>query len=797
MERASPVRATRNARLISMNDSSLADAAGLAEALFNESPDALFLFDPQSDRLENINEMALRLSGFGRNELMQLPATSLFRFQGKGGRAQLQRAANKSCIFHSRVGYFLRTREDGVWLPVNLSIARLHLPNKTMALLTARDLSEQRAAETALRESEERFQRFMDHNPAVAWMKNDQGRYVYYNRRYVDCFHVRPEEWLGRTDFEIWPAEYARKYVEDDRRVLASGQSLETTDQSPNSDGSLRYWQVLKFPFQDSNGRRFVGGMAIDVTDRHHAESALRQQQSILRNVIAHIPCAVFWKDGNSVYLGCNEQSARDLGLESPERVLGMTDHDLPFSRDEANFYVACDRRVMESGQSCLNIEETQSRPDGTTAHLLTNKVPLRDAEGRVTGVLGVYTDISERKAVEQELKRAKEAAESANRAKSQFLANMSHEIRTPMNGVLGMTDLLLDTSLTDRQREYLHAVKGSAEALLTIINDVLDFSKIEAGKLEVAVGPFRLRNSLDEALKPLAVRAESKGLSFTRRVSDAIPDSLHGDWGRIRQVLLNLVGNAVKFTESGKIVVEVSTTNDKRGRPTPLHFIVRDTGIGIAKDKLESIFAPFVQADGTLARQFGGTGLGLAISVQLASMMSGRVWVESELGIGSQFHFTVPVEAGIERAAAASCTAPVAPSSSLRASGERPLRILMAEDNAINRRVGEAMLRKHGHEVVLAGNGCEALEALEKQPFDLVLMDVQMPRMDGFEATSTVRCREKNTGARLPIIALTAHAMAGDRERCLAAGMDGYVTKPLQFAELARVMDEVLNASP
>ncbi len=780
-----------------MNDSSLADTVGLAEALFHESPDALFLFDPQTDRLENVNEMALRLSGFGRGELMQLPATSLFRFQGKGGRTQLQRAANKSCIFHSREGYYLRTREDGVWLPVNLSIARLHLPDKTMALLTARDLSEQRAAETKLRESEERFQRFMDHNPAVAWMKNEQGRYVYYNRRYVDCFHVRPDEWLGRTDFEIWPAEYARKYVEDDRKVLASGQSLETTDRSPNSDGSLRYWQVLKFPFQDGGGRRFVGGMAIDVTDRQHAESALRQQQSILRNVIAHIPCAVFWKDGNSVYLGCNDQSARDLGLESPNQVLGLTDHDLPFSRAEADFYVACDRRVMESGQPWLNIEETQQRPDGSTAHLLTNKVPLRDAEGRVTGILGVYTDISERKAFEQELKRAKEAAESANRAKSQFLANMSHEIRTPMNGVLGMTDLLLDTSLTDRQREYLHAVKGSAEALLTIINDILDFSKMEAGKLEVAVEPFQLRESLNDALKPLVVRAAGKGLSFGCRVSDRVPDALRGDWGRIRQVLLNLVGNAVKFTERGRIAVEVSTTNDHREGKTPLHFIVRDTGIGIAKDKVDSIFAPFVQADGTLARQFGGTGLGLTISAQLASMMDGRVWVESELGMGSQFHFTVPVEARLEKPPTSTGTPPVAPSSSLRASGERRLRILMAEDNAINQRVGEAMLRKRGHEVVLAGNGCEALEALEKQPFDLVLMDVQMPRMDGFEATSKVRCREKETGIRLPIIALTAHAMTGDRERCLAAGMDGYVTKPLQFAELARVMDEVLNVSP
>jgi two-component system sensor histidine kinase/response regulator len=780
-----------------MNDSSLADVVGLAEALFHESPDALFLLDPETDRLENVNQMALRLSGFSRSELTQLPGTSLFRFQGKGGRAQLLHAANKSGIFHSREGYYLRTRTEGVWLPVNVSISRLHLPGKTLALLTARDLSEHRAAEKALRESEERFQGFMDHNPAVAWMKNEQGRYVYYNLPFIEYFHIRPEEWLGRTDFEIWPAEFARKYVDDDRRVLTSGQSLETTDKSPNPDGNLRFWQVLKFPFKDKDGRRFVGGMAIDVTDRHQAETALRQQQSILRNVIAHIPCAVFWKDRDCVYQGCNEQSARDLGLESPEQVVGLSDYELPFSHAEADFYTACDRRVMETGVPLLNIEETQHRSGGELSQLLTNKVPLRDAEGRVTGILGVYTDISERKTVECELQRAKEAAESANRAKSQFLANMSHEIRTPMNGILGMTELLLDTPLSAQQRDYLHAVKGSAEALLTIINDVLDFSKIEAGKLEVASKPFRLRSSLDEAFKPLAMRASEKGLAFVCRVSDETPDSLRGDWGRIRQVLLNLVGNAVKFTERGEVVVSAEELRDKTEDLTAVHFTVRDTGIGIAADKLDSIFAPFVQADGSLARRYGGTGLGLTISAQLAGMMGGRVWVESELGKGSTFHFTVPVETSKEQPVTPSSRSCHAPSARSTEGGQKRLRILMAEDNAVNQRVGAAMLRKRGHEVVLAGDGCEALEALEKGPFDLVLMDVQMPNMDGFEATSRMRLREKESGRRLPIIALTAHAMNGDRERCLAAGMDGYVTKPLQLVELSRVIDEVLNTSP
>ena len=664
-----------------------------------------------------------------------------------------------------------------------------------------------RATEVALRESEERFHQFMDNNPAVAWMKDEQGRYVYVNRTFCERFQIGPTDWLGRTDFEVWPADVARQFIENDRAVLATGQALETIELTPGDDGSPRHWRVFKFPIQGRGDRRYVGGMAIDVTERQRTEAALREQQSILRYVIAHIPCAVFWKDRNSVYLGCNERSARDLGVKRPEDIIGKTDYDTKVAPEEARFYRECDRRVMETGEPLLNIEETQRRPDGQQEYLLTNKVPLRDADGRVTGILGIYTDITERKRFEQELQRAKEAAEAASQAKSEFLANMSHEIRTPMNGVLGMSELLLDTTLTAEQYDYVRTIRTSAESLLTIINDILDFSKIEAGKLDLAPEPFHLREALEDMLKPLALRARKKGLRLPCRVADDVPAELRGDWGRLRQILINLIGNAIKFTSQGEVAVSVQMQNaecrmqNDRDDPSSilhsafciLHFEVRDTGIGIAADKLAAIFEPFVQADGSMTRQYGGTGLGLAISARLIAMMGGRIWAESEPGHGSVFHFTVPVEQIEPSPRSPACAEPLVREQE-RAPAARPLRILMAEDNAINQRVGAAILRKRGHTVTLADNGREALAALEVATFDIVLMDVQMPEMDGFAATARLREREKNTGRRIPVIALTAHAMKGDRERCLAAGMDAYVSKPIDFDELLRVIAGLLD---
>ncbi|MDQ5946747.1 MAG: hypothetical protein QG619_2177, partial [Pseudomonadota bacterium] len=545
-------------------------------------------------------------------------------------------------------------------------------------------------------------------------------------------------------------------------------------DAFTHKDGSLFPVSVVSMPIYQ--GDQFVGAVAAfqDITERKRDEEYLLATSSRLSALIESLQAAVLVEDEHGNVVVTNQTFCHAFRLDVPSAELIGT-------------------RAAKLLKECCGLMKAPERFSSLVESLLESGAPamaheLELADGRVLeldyvpiylfpampqpedcrGHLWLFRDITERKNAESDIRQAREAAEQANSAKSDFLANMSHEIRTPMNGVIGMTDLALDTNLTAQQREYLEMVKASADALLVIINDILDFSKIEAGKLEIERIGFSIRETLAQTLKPLQFRAEQKALTLDHFVDPSVPDVLLGDPVRLRQILINLVGNALKFTEDGGVSVRVVLSTES-SEGVDLHFAVRDSGIGIPLEKQAGIFEAFSQADGSITRRFGGTGLGLAICHKLVSMMQGRVWVVSVPGQGSTFHFTLRLGVGSGELAAVSAAATAVPEL-------RPLRLLLAEDNLINQRLAVTLLERRGHQVRVCGNGEEALKALTEETYDAVLMDIQMPVMGGFEATRRIREQEAGVdagrGGHQIIIAMTANAMQGDRERCLEVGM-------------------------
>ena len=666
--------------------------------------------------------------------------------------------------------------------------------------------------------------------------------------------------------------------------------------------------------------------------ERQRLLSALEHERYLLHTLMDNLPDSIYFKDAEGRFLRISKAKALRSGLRDPAEAVGKTDFDF-FARADAEQAFADEQRIMQSNVSMFGKEEKHVWPDGRQSWVATTKLPLRDKSGNVIGTFGISHDITEQKLAAEAYREAKEAAEAANRAKSEFVANMSHEIRTPMNAILGMTELVLDTQLTRSQREYLTMVHESGESLLGLLNDILDFSKIEAGKLDLDESTFSLRESLGDTMKSLGLRAADKRLELAWRVAPLTPDALVGDANRLRQVIVNLTGNAIKFTEQGEVLVDVHHQNQSDGQ-VELDITVRDTGIGIPPEKLATVFGAFEQADPSTTRKYGGTGLGLAISARLAELMGGRVWAESEVGRGSTFHFVARLGLGDPRALELPTHEPVllhntrvlvvddnvtnrrileetlanwglavvATSNSSSAlllarqacwenqpfrllltdinmpemdgfelsrqmksdrrlqdiviialtSGSRlgdsarcdelgiaahlmkpvkqselfdtivkslgitavedepaserltpteeplpPLRVLLAEDSLFNQRLAIGVLERHGHQVVVANNGREAVQAVQQDRFDIVLMDVQMSEMDGLEATAAIRQWEGEVGGHIPIVAMTAHAMKGDRELCMDAGMDGYVPKPVRSKELFSVMRQLLGGAP
>jgi two-component system, sensor histidine kinase and response regulator len=879
-------------------------------------------------------------------------------------------------------------RPEGLWLSVNARPLRDETGTLRGGISVHRDVTAHKLAEEELRKSRARYELAVQGSGDGLWDWDLETGVVYLSPRWKGMLGY--EEHELESSFATWerllhPEDRAGALAAVDAYLRGETAHFELEHRLRTKDGGYRWILARGVALRDASGKPYrMAGSNTDLTERKRMELALRNSEALYHSLVDALPLNILRKDHDGRFTFANQLFCQTLGV-SLENVLGRTDYDF-YPRELADKYRHDDEKVMTTGKVFEDIEGNVGA-DGRMSYVQVKKAPVYDSQGAIVGTQTIFWDVTARKRAEEELQHAKEAAESANRAKSEFLANMSHEIRTPMNAIIGMTELVLDTPLTAEQRESLELVRRSSESLLTVLNDILDFSKIEAGKLDLDHTDFSLRECVGDTLQTLAIRAHQKGLEIACHVAPDVPDGVVGDAGRLRQVLMNLIGNAVKFTEQGEVVVSVAMTNDGMANdsamtndgmtndersPKPearspnegegaaaaldirassfvrhssfrhssfvsLHFEVRDTGIGIPPEKQEMIFAPFAQADGSTTRRYGGTGLGLAITKRLVEMMNGRLWVESRPGGGSTFHFTArlgvqqgpaarrlpappervrgmtalivddnatnrrileevlthwgmkpiavsgarealdrlwqaaqagepfplvlldahmpdmdgftlaermrqhPELAGAtvmmltsggqtgdvgrcrELGMAAYLTKPVrqqdlwkavmaalgtpAPAEAAPAAPAKPetprLRILLAEDNPFNQKLAVRLLQKYGHDVVLAANGREALAAVEGQPFDLVLMDVQMPEMDGLEATTRLRTREAQGrglgrgGRPIPIVAMTAYAMKGDRERCLEAGMDAYVAKPIRPAELLEAIAAVTASAP
>ncbi len=802
----------------------------------------------------------------------------------------------------------------------------------------------------------------MESLPDSIYFKDRDSRFLRASRALAIRFGLRdPVDAIGRSDADFFTSEHAEQARQDEQELMASDNPVLAKEEKETwPDGHVTWASSSKLPLKDRTGA-IIGtfGVSRDITEQKLTLQALRDSEFRTRMIVETALDAFIAIDSDGTIIDWNAQASKTFGW-SPQQALGQPLSQLIVPPNVRAAHQAGLERYLLTGQSRIlgqRLEFTALHRDGHEFPVEITISPLR-FDGHVLFAAFIH-DITKRKGAEADLREAKDAAESANRAKSDFLANMSHEIRTPMNAIIGMTELVLDTQLTPSQRDYLAMVRESGEALLLVINDILDFSKIEAGKLDLNTDVFSLRETLGDTMKSLAVRAHREHLELAFRVAADLPDSVVGDAGRLRQIIVNLVGNAIKFTQQGEVVLEVqrltesvaavidpnddrllgedvSGLNSSTTTAAPmiaLSFAVRDTGIGIPEEKRGLIFEAFEQADTSTTRKYGGTGLGLAISKRLVELMGGRIWVESQVGVGSTFAFNVGFQvapAAAESDAARSVVMsgtralivddnatnrlileemlrnwgliPICAASAKQAlfhlraaeqsnepfsivladlhmpdadgfmlaeairnepklartlimmltSGDRqgdltksqklgisaylvkpvkqselfnalvatlgvnapedhpgrrpvtvsasdlpPLRILLAEDSVPNQKLAVGLLTKWGHDVTVANNGKVALELWSnppgERPFDVILMDVQMPEMDGFEATAAIREQERSLGRHMPIVAMTAHAMKGDREQCLASGMDGYVAKPIRQHELVAVLRETV----
>ncbi|MHC1699778.1 MAG: PAS domain S-box protein [Humidesulfovibrio sp.] len=707
-------------------------------------------------------------------------------------------------VSHARPG-----QETRHWL-----VVKSHLPlsggrKPGLAALTL-DITARKLAEEALRQSEKRFRdlaamlRLMcDNVPDMIWAKDLEKRYLFANKALCEGLlnaadTTEPEgkhdlffalrERAAHPDDQSWHT-FGEVCQDSDNVVMNQGEPGQF-DEYGNVKGKFLYLDVRKAPFVNGQGE-VIGtvGSARDITEQKRAEEALRQSEERFRDLFVDAPLPYQSMDEGGHLLLVNDAWLKALGYERDE-ILGQSFGTLLDPEGVASF-----RENFPKFRECgmmAGAEFTLRRKDGSTLLASFNGRVGRDGSGRFVRTHCTFQDITERRKAEEALGRAKAAAEAATLAKAQFLANMSHEIRTPLGGVIGAAKLLAQSALSADQRQLADMAVESGRALLAIVNDILDFSKIEAGRLDLKPAPFSLRADLEAVAAPFRLLAGQRGLALNLMIDLNVPDAIVADSGRLDQVLRNLLGNAVKFTEAGAVTLEVSSDP---ACPTPhssacLRFTVRDTGAGIAPDFLPRLFESFSQADDSYGKRHGGTGLGLAISRSLVERMGGQLAVESTPGQGSAFSFTLCLALASQDQLLAEPQAAYAPSSK----ASRRLRVLLADDNEIGRILLTRILEDAGHEAVSAGNGLEVLDRLGREHFDLVLMDVQMPEMDGPSATRKIRQGQAGAhNAGIPIVALTAYAQPEDRERFLAAGMDDYVPKPVDERELLAAMRRAL----
>jgi len=680
-----------------------------------------------------------------------------------------------------------------VWGRVRVSLVRDHCGSPLYFVVHVEDITQRRRAEEALCESEDRFRVMADSCPTLLWVTNAEGGAQFINRTYREfCGTTLEQVEGGKWRLLIHP-EDAPEYAAAFERAVVQHTPFRAEARIRRADGE---WRLIGSNAEPrlSTGGAYLGhiGLSADITDRKQAEQALRASEEKFRQLAENIR-EVFWM----MPPAANEML---YVSQAYEQVWGRTCDSLyrnPMSWAEAIHPDDRERaRVLFTRQMQGEPVESEYRirtPEGREKWIRDRAFPIRDLGGQLVRIAGIAEEITEQKRREEELIQAREAADAANRAKSRFLANMSHEIRTPMNGVLGMLQLLLGTELTPEQQRFANVAQKSGRSLLELIDGILDLSKIEARKITLENLSFNLHHTIEEVCEPLRVQANAKGLRFCSRLSPETPQFVRGDAHRLRQVLTNLVGNAIKFTERGEVTL-YTALESQGDRTATIRFAVDDTGIGIRPEQVAVLFSRFVQADASTTRRYGGTGLGLAICKELVEMMEGTIGVDSREGRGSTFWFTAVLQLDAPRHQPLPAELLDADSGTpdARTSAGGAGRILVAEDNPTNQDVVLAQLEKLGYKADAVSNGAEAIKALEQKAYDAVLMDCQMPVMDGFEATRRIRASIPG----IPIIAVTADAMSGDRDRCLSKGMNDYLSKPVDLRQLADVLAKWLPTS-